>query len=69
MPSDPLVAILGGGQLGRMLAQAGERIGFVVRCFDETPDSCAGGVCPLTVGSFGDRDAVLAFGRGVDAVT
>jgi len=63
------IGVLGGGQLGRMLAQAGERIGLAVCCFDETDTACAGGVCPLTVGSFGDRDAVLAFGRGVDAVT
>ncbi|MEM7756044.1 MAG: 5-(carboxyamino)imidazole ribonucleotide synthase [Planctomycetota bacterium] len=64
-----VVGVLGGGQLGRMLAQAGAGAGVEVRCFDEAPDACAGQVCPLTVGSFEDHDAVLAFARSVDAVT
>ena len=52
-----------------MLAQAGQRLGVEVRCYDEVPDACAGRVCPLTVGSFEDAVEVARFAEGCDVVT
>ncbi|MFG0260667.1 MAG: 5-(carboxyamino)imidazole ribonucleotide synthase, partial [Phycisphaerales bacterium JB041] len=44
------VGVLGGGQLGRMLAIAGHRIGARVRCLDPHVDACAGQLTELVVG-------------------
>ncbi|HMO36884.1 MAG TPA: 5-(carboxyamino)imidazole ribonucleotide synthase [Gemmatales bacterium] len=63
------IGILGGGQLGRMLALAGYPLGFRFRCFDPSPEAVAGHVMPLTVGSFEDLDALTAFATGLDLVT
>lgn len=63
------IGILGGGQLGRMLAQAGAGLGLSVRCYDASPGACAGEVCPLTVGAFDDAEAIAAFAEGCDAMT
>jgi 5-(carboxyamino)imidazole ribonucleotide synthase len=53
-----LVACLGGGQLGRMLALAGLPLGLGFRFLDPASDACAGEVGELLVGSF-DDDALL----------
>jgi len=53
-----LVACLGGGQLGRMLALAGIPLGLRFRFLDPSSDACAGQVGELLVGSF-DDDALL----------
>jgi len=63
------IGILGGGQLGRMLALAGYPLGFEFRVYDSSPDAPAGRVAPLTVGSFEDHDALARFARSVDLVT
>jgi 5-(carboxyamino)imidazole ribonucleotide synthase len=78
MPGDPAVAlpsgstigILGGGQLGRMLALAGARLGFKCHIFSPDPESPAFDVTPLkTVASYDDFHALGAFGRAVDVIT
>ncbi len=63
------IGILGGGQLGRMLARAGAALDIEVRCYDASPGACAGDVCALTVGAFDDAEAIAAFAEGCDAVT
>jgi 5-(carboxyamino)imidazole ribonucleotide synthase len=63
------VGVLGGGQLGRMLSQAGHAIDVDVECFDASPEACAGQVGKLTVGSIDDVDAVEAWAKTVDVVT
>jgi 5-(carboxyamino)imidazole ribonucleotide synthase len=63
------IGILGGGQLGRMLAQAATKLDIEVRCYDASPTACAGDVCPLTVGAFDDADAIARFAEGCDAIT
>lgn len=63
------LAILGGGQLGMMLAEAAAKLEIDARCFDTTSDACAKHACPLTVGNFEDADAVRRFCEGADAVT
>jgi 5-(carboxyamino)imidazole ribonucleotide synthase len=65
----PLVGIVGGGQLARMLVQAGSRIGIACKVYDPAPDACAGQIAPLTCGAFADSNALLAFARDVDVLT
>lgn len=67
--SGPVVGVLGGGQLGRMLAIAGAPLGVEVRVLDHKPDACAATIAPLTVAPFGDLDAVRAFAGRCDVVT
>lgn len=64
-----IVGILGGGQLGRMLALAGIPLGLRFRFFDPSPDAPAGEVGELTVGSFDDPGAIDRFAHGADVIT
>ncbi len=63
------IGILGGGQLGRMLALAGYPLGLRFRCYDASREAVAGHLMPLTVGAFHDRDALAAFAAGLDLLT
>jgi 5-(carboxyamino)imidazole ribonucleotide synthase len=64
------VGILGGGQLGRMLALAGYPLGLSFRIFDPAPDACAGQVvADHAVAGFDDEDALARFAEGLDVVT
>jgi 5-(carboxyamino)imidazole ribonucleotide synthase len=64
-----LVAVLGGGQLGRMLALAGIPLGLRFRFLDPTPGSPAGQVAEQIVGAYDDREALLRLADGADLVT
>ena len=64
-----LLGVLGGGQLGRMLALAAAPLGVRVRCYDPDPDACAGDVCELRTGAWTDQAALTAFATGCDAIT
>ena len=64
-----LVACIGGGQLGRMLALAGLPLGLSFRFLDPAPDACAGAVGELVVGEYGDVDALDRLAAGADVVT
>lgn len=63
------VGILGGGQLGRMLALAAHNLGIEVRLFEPTADACAGQVAPLISGDFASEADLLRFADGLDVVT
>ncbi|MEN0020836.1 MAG: 5-(carboxyamino)imidazole ribonucleotide synthase [Planctomycetota bacterium] len=63
------LAILGGGQLARMLALAAAPLGVRTKCYDPSPNACAGDVCSLTVGTWDDADAIRSFADDADAVT
>ena len=64
------IAILGGGQLGRMLSMAARTLGYHVRALDPDP-SCASRfvVDHCITGSFDDADAARELARGADVVT
>jgi 5-(carboxyamino)imidazole ribonucleotide synthase len=64
-----IVGVLGGGQLGRMLALAGYPLGLRFRLLDPSPDSPAGHVAELQVGAYDDPDALIRFADGVDVAT
>jgi 5-(carboxyamino)imidazole ribonucleotide synthase len=65
----PLVAVLGGGQLGRMLAQAGTPLGLRFRFLDPSPDATAGALAPLVVAALGDEAALAQVTEGAAVVT
>lgn len=64
------IGIIGGGQLGKMLAQSAQKMGYLVYCYDPNPIACAFDVTNgHTVGAFDDQAALLAFVASVDVVT
>lgn len=63
------IGILGGGQLGRMLALAGYPLGLEFRFFDPQPDATAGRIAPLCVGDYRDSKALVSFAAGLDVIT
>ncbi|HYD02532.1 MAG TPA: 5-(carboxyamino)imidazole ribonucleotide synthase [Phycisphaerales bacterium] len=63
------IGILGGGQLGRMLALAAHNLGVRTRCFDEHHDAVAGHVTRLHVDSFSNPQRLDEFLDGLSAVT
>lgn len=64
------IGVLGGGQLGKMLALAAANWDFKIYCLDPTPDAPASAVCAgFTVGDFKDYDQVLAFGADKDLLS
>lgn len=64
------IGILGGGQLARMLALAGARLGLKSHVFSPVPDDPAFDVCAAhTKADFLDETALAAFAESVDAVT
>lgn len=65
----PVIGILGGGQLGRMLALAAARLNCVCRFYDPDPDCPAGQVAPVTSGAWDDEAALARFSSEVDLVT
>ena len=64
------IGILGGGQLGRMLATAGAQLGFDVHIYDPEPDCPAGRVAArVFCAPWDDKGAVEAFAARCDVVT
>ena len=63
------VGVLGGGQLGRMLALAGIPLGFRFRFFDSTPGAPAGAAGQLVVAPWDDAAALERCAEGLDLVT
>ena len=65
-----IIGVLGGGQLGRMLAQAAQTLGYRVHVYEPQIHCPAGAVANHEVNaSYQDADALLDFARGVDVVT
>jgi 5-(carboxyamino)imidazole ribonucleotide synthase len=70
VPPGGTVGILGGGQLGRMLAIAARRMGYRVHAFEPQPDCPAGQICDLEVNApWEDSAALEKFASGVDVVS
>jgi len=64
------IGILGGGQLGRMLALAAARLGFKCHVFAPHPDSPAFDVVRrVTRADYTDTEALARFAENVDVVT
>lgn len=63
------VGVMGGGQLGRMLALAGYPLGLRFRFLDPSRDAPAGRIAPQIVEDFNDPEALRRFADGLDVVT
>jgi 5-(carboxyamino)imidazole ribonucleotide synthase len=64
-----VVGVIGGGQLGRMLALAGIPLGLSFRFLDPSPDSPAAEVGELLVGAYDDPELLDRLADGATAVT
>jgi 5-(carboxyamino)imidazole ribonucleotide synthase len=64
------IGILGGGQLGRMLALAAARLGFKCHVFAPSPDSPAFDVVHrVSCADYSDKEALDRFAADVDVIT
>jgi 5-(carboxyamino)imidazole ribonucleotide synthase len=65
-----VIGIIGGGQLGRMSAQAAARLGYRVHIFAPEADGPAAQVSAAsTVADYADLDALRRFANAVDVIT
>lgn len=70
LPPGSTIGILGGGQLGRMLAMAAARLGLKSHIYCPEPDSPAFDVAAArTIAAYEDETALAAFAAACDAVT
>ena len=70
LPPGSTIGILGGGQLGRMMALAAARIGYQCHIFDPHQRPCAAEVSAcFTRAAFDDVEALRRFGDACDVVT
>ena len=70
LPSGSRIGILGGGQLGRMLALAAARLGMRCHVFEPAADPCAGHVVDrVTRADYDDVAALRAFAASVDVIS
>ncbi len=67
--SQPVVGILGGGQLARMMALAGYPLGMRFVFLDPDDSACAGQVGPLLTADYDNTGVLDEFMRRVDVVT
>lgn len=67
---DKKIGILGGGQLGKMLVQAGSKVGFDVTVLEKAKDFPTPKIWPKYVlGDFTRYEDVMAFGQNMDILT
>jgi 5-(carboxyamino)imidazole ribonucleotide synthase len=64
-----VIGVLGGGQLGRMLALAGYPLGLRFRFFDPAPHCPAAQVAEHVAGEYDDPAALEEFAAGLELVT
>ncbi|MEM8555127.1 MAG: 5-(carboxyamino)imidazole ribonucleotide synthase [Pseudomonadota bacterium] len=70
LPPGATIGILGGGQLGRMLALAAARLGLKCHIYDPAPDAPAAQVSHAhTAAPYVDLQALTIFGEAVDVIT
>ena len=63
------IGVLGGGQLGRMLAHAGSRLGYRFVTLDPTPDSPCGQTAAQITAAYDDREAARELAQRSDVIT
>ncbi|PNW74944.1 hypothetical protein CHLRE_12g503300v5 [Chlamydomonas reinhardtii] len=70
-PRSAVLGVLGGGQLGRMMALAAANLGVRMKCLDPTPDAPAAVAAEHMEGHFRDAAAIEDFvkSKGVDVLT
>lgn len=69
-PPGSTIGIVGGGQLGRMLARAASRMGYKTHIYTPEKDSPASHVATkTTIGAYQDGTTLRAFAQSVDVIT
>ena len=63
------IGILGGGQLGRMLALAAARLGFKCHVYNDVAGPACEVAAAATLGAFDDLGKIKSFAASVDVVT
>lgn len=63
------IGILGGGQLGRMLIQAGINLDLNFQVLDPDPQAPCASIARFTAGKLTDYETVMAFGKNCDVIT
>src|SRR4029453_11625783 len=69
LPPGSTIGILGGGQLGRMMANAGSAMGYRFIALDPTVDSPTGQVAEQIVAAYDDREAARELAKRSDVIT
>jgi 5-(carboxyamino)imidazole ribonucleotide synthase len=69
LPQGAVIGILGGGQLGRMLAMAAARLGYRAHVFEPGAAPAADVAAAWTQAPYEDADALRRFAGGCDVVT
>ncbi|MGE3803472.1 MAG: 5-(carboxyamino)imidazole ribonucleotide synthase [Gemmataceae bacterium] len=64
-----MIGVLGGGQLGRMLALAGYPLGQNFRFFEPAADSCVESLAEVCHEEYHDETALARFAEGLELVT
>lgn len=63
------IGVLGGGQLGRMLIQAGINLDLNFQVLDPDAQAPCAGIARFTQGKLTDYETVMAFGKSCDIIT
>jgi 5-(carboxyamino)imidazole ribonucleotide synthase len=63
------IGILGGGQLGRMLALAAAQLGLKSHIYSDVPGGACDVAAASTIGPYEDTARIRAFAEAVDVVT
>lgn len=63
------IGVIGGGQLGQMLAQAGTSLGMSFVFLDPAKDACASSLGKHICANYDDKEALQALAKEVDVVT
>lgn len=63
------IGVLGGGQLGRMMALAGTNLGYRFVTLDPTPDAPCGQVARQITAGYGDMEAARQLAAQADVIT
>ncbi|KGE19439.1 5-(carboxyamino)imidazole ribonucleotide synthase [Paenibacillus wynnii] len=63
------IGVLGGGQLGRMMAHAGSAMGYRFVALDPAPDAPCGQVTPQIIAAYDDQNAARELAQRSDVIT
>ena len=63
------IGVLGGGQLGRMMAQAGSAMGYRFVALDPAPDAPCGQITPQIIAAYDDQEAARELAQRSDVIT
>jgi len=68
-PTDFTIGILGGGQLGKMIAMECRKLGINVVCLDPKENAPASLVCKQIIGKLNDKEKIIDLNNQVDIIT